>query len=246
MTLTIKKKPAGMPKKNRVQAREELNIFQSFYGRHAGMQTVIYYNDVMNIMNCDKADALKLMDQTRECFGKKSGSQIMVWEFCEYMEIDELLIQLFLLSVIKLGIADSDSVWVNDSFEDPENNKFISDQIWCVIGAIYYGLEASERLLDRNAQKWIDANPPDPRGIRMYKRGENYVATMFTRDLMRVLGVSERTAQRLLEKTRVRLNKDKRYYVTVEEYCIINEYPEHIMRKKLAEIYGNDDDDDDK
>lgn len=234
--MTMEKRPNSKPKKSRAQARKELSIYQSFYGRHAGMQSTIFYTDIMNIMDCSKSTALELLDELRQYFG---DSQVMVSEFCDYMEIDELLIQLFLLSLIKDNKINIPDMPFNEYVDDPENNVFINDEIWCVIGSMYYGHPTTDTILEARAQMWRDMHPPDPRGTRMYKRDDEYIVTMFAHDLMRVLPCSERTAYRLLQETRVKMNKHKRYYVTVEEWCFINEYPEHIMRKKLAEIYGN-------
>ena len=132
--MTMTKSPDNKPKKSRAQAREELSIFQSFYGRHTGMQSTIFYNDIMNIMDCTKPTAIELMDELRVYFGK---SQVMVWEFCDYMNIDELLIQLFLLSLIKNNKINIPGMPVNEYAADPEDNVFINDEIKSCYGLIF-------------------------------------------------------------------------------------------------------------
>jgi hypothetical protein len=56
-----------------------------------------------------------------------------------------------------------------------------------------------------------------------------------TRDIIKVLDLNIRTAQRLLQKTRTTLDKEKSDYVTVKEFCEVNKFDEGEFRARMAE-----------
>ena len=57
-----------------------------------------------------------------------------------------------------------------------------------------------------------------------------------TRDLIQVLQLNVRTAQRLLQKTRLALHKEKNDFVTVKEFCRVNKFNEGEFQERLAEV----------
>lgn len=57
-----------------------------------------------------------------------------------------------------------------------------------------------------------------------------------TRDIIKVLQLNVRTAQRLLQKTRVALRKEKNDYVTVKEFCRVNKFNEGEFQERLAGV----------
>ena len=57
-----------------------------------------------------------------------------------------------------------------------------------------------------------------------------------TQDLMDVMQLNIRTAQRLLQKTRAALRKGKNDYVTVREFCTVNKFNEEEFQERLAEV----------
>jgi hypothetical protein len=56
-----------------------------------------------------------------------------------------------------------------------------------------------------------------------------------TKDIINVLDLNIRTAQRLLQKTRTTLNKEKNDYVTVKEFCEVNKFDEGEFRSRMTE-----------
>jgi hypothetical protein len=57
-----------------------------------------------------------------------------------------------------------------------------------------------------------------------------------TRDIIKVLELNVRTAQRLLQKTRVALRKEKNDFVTVKEFCRVNKFDEGEFQERLAGV----------
>jgi hypothetical protein len=64
--------------------------------------------------------------------------------------------------------------------------------------------------------------------------GVKFVIT--TRDIIKVMQLNVRTAQRLLQKTRAKLRKAKSDYVTVREFCTVNRFNEAEFQERLAEM----------
>ena len=56
-----------------------------------------------------------------------------------------------------------------------------------------------------------------------------------TKDIIKVLDLNIRTAQRLLQKTRTALDKEKNDYVTVKEFCAVNRFDESEFRTRMRE-----------
>jgi hypothetical protein len=111
------------------------------------------------------------------------------------------------------------------------------EEIWCKLGHLWYGHPVTPLLLEYKGLLWLGSHPPDPRGKKMYKRPAPYVVNMQAKDLVLVLDIGLRTAQRLLQMARVALNKKKNAYITVEEFCFLNDLKEETIQKKLAELY---------
>ena len=55
-----------------------------------------------------------------------------------------------------------------------------------------------------------------------------------TRDIIKVLDLNVRTAQRLLQRTRAALEKEKSDYVTVKEFCEVNKLDEGEFQQRLV------------
>ena len=55
-----------------------------------------------------------------------------------------------------------------------------------------------------------------------------------TKDIIKVLDLNVRTAQRLLQRTRTELGKEKSDYVTVREFCSVNKFDENEFQQRLT------------
>jgi hypothetical protein len=56
-----------------------------------------------------------------------------------------------------------------------------------------------------------------------------------TKDIINVLDLNIRTAQRLLQRTRAALDKERTDYVTVKEFCAVNKFNEAEFRARMKE-----------
>lgn len=126
----------------------------------------------------------------------------------------------------------------NENMESEEPAKRSSRlKTWLVIGTMRYGTKKTEDELNKRAKRILD-NPSDYSPFAMGKRKlyeyYDYKFVIHTSDLMHALEVSERHAQRLLQITRKKLNKNKNDYVTVKEFCDLHKINELETRRKIT------------
>jgi ATP-dependent DNA ligase len=82
-----------------------------------------------------------------------------------------------------------------------------------------------------------------PHGEPSYKRKAPYRVFIYAEDIMLMKGKSLRTAQRVLQNTRILLEKKPNSDVTITEFCTVNDWPldeTQAFLNRLDEIKYND------
>ena len=111
-----------------------------------------------------------------------------------------------------------------------------NEEIWCVIGDIYYGHPVTPLILRYRALMWFKMNPPDPRGERFASRPAPYTVYVNRIDMVDAINKGIRTVDRMLAMTRVSLDIKPYQSITVEQFCFINNLPEDKIQKQLGEL----------
>lgn len=75
-----------------------------------------------------------------------------------------------------------------------------------------------------------------PHGEPLFKRFEGWRTFIYPEDIMRMHGVSLRSAQRILKNVRFLLEKKRNSEVTVTEYCTANDLNEDDIRTALRKF----------
>ncbi len=101
------------------------------------------------------------------------------------------------------------------------------------INGLEYLTAETIEILKQRAMEWFDENPF---GEPMYSRNDGYQFVIHTNQLMRILEISESTAQLLLRICRKVLGKVGRAYVSVKEFCKLNYFDEEDFRKALRGV----------
>lgn len=73
-----------------------------------------------------------------------------------------------------------------------------------------------------------------PAGTKSSAKNSPGKFVITTKDVIQVLDLNVRTAQRLLQKTRAELGKQKNDYVTVKEFCQANKFNEGEFRQRMG------------
>jgi hypothetical protein len=108
------------------------------------------------------------------------------------------------------------------------------EDAWAVVGDLVYLTPETLAILEKQAkEEWPKLYP---KGEPMFKR-DGYIFVLHSIDLAESLDISLRTAQRILQVTRIKLKKDRTDHVTVKEFCVVNKYDEEDLRRKLRNLY---------
>jgi hypothetical protein len=105
--MTEKKAPVDYPRMSIEEFQAQGDLIQYFYGEEAVPQLYVSTRDIMDIMHCNETTANRLVKEVLEYFEEAHRDYapemkehtVTTWMFCDYMEIDKMLIQLFLLSI---------------------------------------------------------------------------------------------------------------------------------------------------
>jgi hypothetical protein len=97
------------------------------------------------------------------------------------------------------------------------------------------------------AKLWEEANPL---GEPMYKRKKWVPMVIRAFEVAQIYGCHIDTAQEMLREVREKERENYpdsklRRYVSIKKFCAVHNEDEEDLRKHLAELHGNDDDDED-
>lgn len=153
----------------------------------------------------------------------------------------------------KKEIDRSQTVTGYDSFNTPyarglaeENKKKAArsaarlkpaNEVWAVVNGLEYLTTETIEILKQRAQEWFDEWPL---GEPMYCRRDGYQFVIHTNQVAILLGIPIRTAQEILQANRIVLGKKKNDYVSVKEFCKLNNQDEEDCRRALHDIRPDD------
>lgn len=104
-----------------------------------------------------------------------------------------------------------------------------------MINGLDLGHPVTELIVERNALMIWLANPPDPRGWKMFCRVPPYFIHVSTKDLALATGYSYKTVQRAKKLAHEKLGLNSRADVTVDEFCQEFQY----TQKDIDNVHQN-------
>lgn len=109
------------------------------------------------------------------------------------------------------------------------------EEMW--LGHLNYGHPVTEYLIELRVLRYWAANPPDPRGDKMYCRKGPWVERAYAKDLSIALGIELRTVQRAMKMIHDKLQLKVRSWITVDEFISLNELPNgDVIHERLSEL----------
>lgn len=218
--------------------------FYTVTGLYPAQRLTIGVNQftIMDIMNCDTKTACSLLNEIGKELGKGFTTILRTSEFCEYMDIDEMLIQVFLASL--------------NTFDKPfpprkrlpaltreEIARERPRKIHEVIEDLQDGIMENVETLELRTKLYEEANPL---GEPMYKRKKFVQMVIRAFEVAQIYGIHIRTAQEMLREVREEDDDSpRRRHVSIKRFCAKHKYDEEDLRKHLAELHKDDDEDDD-
>jgi hypothetical protein len=201
--------------------------------------------DIMAIMNCDSDTACGLLKKIGKEVSNEFTPILRTSDFCDHMDIDEMLIQVFLASLNsydeplppkeRLPVLTREEIAVERPRKIHEVMEDLRD-----------GIMESVETLELRAKLWEEANPW---GELMYKREKWVQMVIRAFEVAQIIGCHIDTAREMLREVREEERENYpdsklRRYVSIKKFCAVHNQDEEDLRKHLAELHGADDDDD--
>ncbi|OQP59445.1 hypothetical protein A3860_37485 [Niastella vici] len=195
-------------------------------------------DDVMNIMNIDFTDARNLLNEIEQAMGiMYCNIRVRMEQFCEYMDIDEMLIQVFLASLKDYEPLPPLTILPAKTREELAAEPLRSFRDFAV--DLRKGIVESIETREMRAKLWDEANQS---GEAMASRPGPYRVIIRPFEVAQILGIHLKTAQEMLKETRKEAGLPPRAHVSIKRFCIINhlEEEEEDIRKALARLHASE------
>lgn len=222
--------------------------FYTVTGFYPAQRLTIKVNQyqIMDIMNCDTKKACGLLKKIGKEVSNEFTTILRTSDFCDYMGIDEMLIQVFLAS---LNTFDEPLPPVKTlpalTLEEIATER--PRKIYEVAEDLRDGIMESVETLELRAKLWEEANPL---GEPMYKRKKFVPMVIRAFEVAQIIGCHISTAQEMLREVREKDRENNadskpRRYVSIKKFCAVHNHDEEDVRKHLAALHGENDDEDD-
>jgi hypothetical protein len=201
---------------------------------------------IMAIMNCEAKKAVALLRKIGKKVGNEFGTHLRTSVFCDHMGIDEMLIQLFLASLYSYD----EPLPPNKRLPALTREEIAAERprkVYELAELLQDGIMENTLTLALRAKLWEEANP---NGEPMYKRKKFVQMVIRAFEVAQIYGCHINTAQQMLREVREKEREEYpdsklRRYVSIKKFCATHNEDEEDLRKHLAELHGNDDDDED-
>lgn len=198
---------------------------------------------IMAIMNCEAKEALALLRKIGKKEGNEFGRILRTSVFCDHMDIDEMLIQMFLASLDSFG----EPLPLKKRLPALTREEIAAERprtVYQLAELLKDGIMESTKTLALRAKLWEEANPY---GELMYKRKKWVQMVIRSFEVAQIYGCHINTAQEMLREVREKEREifpdsKLRRHVSIKKFCAVHNEDEEDIRKHLAELHGNDDD----
>jgi hypothetical protein len=184
-------------------------------------------HEIEHILDCNRARADEIIKEIRKEYGRNRVAPIRLTDFCEYLDIDDILIQLFLVSL-------------NTERDPPPPLQFIAAD------RTDKPLRLIDDVRDDLDKGLIIYMPPslyeelNPRGEPMYKRDGFYRCIVRAYEVAQIYECHIDTARAMLRKVREKEDLPERAHVAISKFCKVHYANEDEFRRSLASIHEDD------
>jgi hypothetical protein len=200
---------------------------------YPGQQLVIILNkrNIADLMNSDTNKAGRIIEKIQRKLGNKWYGSMKMSDFCEYMDVDDMLLEVLLASldvystpsihkkIMAVDRTDKPLRTVKEATKDLENGIIIHMPL-----TLYREL--------------------NPSGERYFKMAVFYRCIIRPYEVAQIFNLHINTARAMLRLTRAEEGMPDRSYVPIEKFCKVHYLKESDFRKSLASIHGEEYDDD--
>ncbi|WP_207510794.1 hypothetical protein [Longitalea luteola] len=225
------------------EMEEQYYVVTNFYPAQQ-LTITLKEDDVKEFMNCDWSTASELLKKVGKKIGKDTFfHKVRTSEFCDHLGIEATLVHLFLASLKEDGPLPPVRTI---------NKPVITDRPWKiseVVDDLRQGIMESSETLALRAKFWDEANPW---GEAMFKRKKWVQMVIRAFEVAQIYGCHISTAQQMLREVRDKdrengddPDKKQRRYVSIKKFCAVHNEDEEDLRKHLADLHGDDEEEED-
>lgn len=240
MTITLEKERIILDNNGEPQKIDEevYDIVKFFYPEKLP-QVAMNFHHIMDIMDCSFEKASDLSNKVRDYYGREIGFfGIYMVDFCEYMQVDETLIQLFLASLRiptkynHLGIR----LFPESYYTGPDQPMKLAD----FIEYLKHNDPPNLQIIKSRKKRWKELFP---KGEMFLKPVDSRLRVIIhTKEAAQILGINLRTAQDMFKDIRETYGLPKHNYIPITRFALSVHLTDQEVREALAVIYGENDD----
>lgn len=228
------------------EMEKQFELVTEFYPAR-GLTINLDKEAIMAIMNCEADEAKKLLSKIWNKKGIEFMPIVRTSVFCYYMNIDPMLIQIFLASL--------------DTFPEPlpptrrlaalTREEILAGErprkAYEIAAFLKDGIMENTKTLAIRAKLWEEANPL---GEPMYKRLKWVQMVIRAFEVAQIYGCHIDTAREMLREVREKEREEfpdskLRRSVSIKKFCATHNEDEEDLRKHLALLHGDDDEEED-
>lgn len=212
----------------------QYDVVTSFYPAQQ-LTLTLSVEDVINIMNCDFSQAMDYMKEVQKSLGKEEGCPVRTFDFCDYLDIDDMFIQVFLASLksdealapVRTGAL------VSATPEETSDGPFrmLDD----VKEGLQNGIMESFETIEERLRIWKIKNPlGEPMCCPAFKNWRTVVRPF---EVAQILGIHIDTARDMFKEARLDQDLPKQRFMSIRLFCVAHHLDEEDIRKGLAYMY---------
>jgi hypothetical protein len=209
------------------------------------LRIYVMWKDVVDILNCTHDEAAALINEIGIKEPYTGNWRIRTSVFCDHLDIDEMFVQVF-LAAINLDDQALPPKKILPALTREQIEAQRPGLVLKKIQQLQDGYFENTKTLALRVQIYEEKNPL---GEPMYKRIKWVQMVIRAFEVAQVYKCHIKTAQKMLREVREddRVNypsiKERRY-VSIKRFCEAHGDNEKDLRKHLAELHGETDDDD--
>jgi hypothetical protein len=216
-----------------IEMENQYDLVTSFYPAQR-LTLELKVEDLIQIMNCDYTKAQRYNELLRK---KYNTFLVRTFDFCDHMDIDEMLIQVFLASLKKEGPLPPRK----KRKPVPENpleatngpRRMIKD----IKDDLQKGIMESFETIQLRAMKWKMENPM---GEPMYKIADiRYRIIIRPYEVAHIIGLHIQTARQMFNEARITHSVPKQRFMSLKLFCNAHHIDEEDTRRALSEFHND-------
>lgn len=212
----------------------QYNVVTTFYPAQQ-LTLTLTAEDVVEIMNCAHSEAKTHLNNVRKKLGKDESWEVRSFDFCAYMDIDEMFIQVFLASQKTHGPLPPVKNKRKAGLTTVEIHEGPPRKLNEVKESLQQGIMESFEITKNRLRIWNLKNPMgEPMCSPAFKNWRTVIRPF---EVAQILSIHIDTARKMFREAREDNDLPKQRFMSIRIFCEANALDEEDTRKSLAYMY---------